>query len=416
MMKKVLIICDSFPPLFAPRIGYLCKYIIDYEWESFVLSAEMTCVKHHKDFSFLAQQTEVIRIYVSDDEKQKHSEAQKNIFTKKIKSFFLPDYNHRPCVNEKMFLEGVKILQKNRFDIILCSTSEITPLGVAKRLSKIFNIPWIADLRDIEEQVGKDDHMSFRDWMYFQKKRLRRNYLLHQAAAVISVSPWHVDLLKKINFKSHLIYNGFDPALFKFEQPRVTERFIMCYAGVIIDKLHDLSFLFAALSLLIADKIINPDRFQLCFYSDSKSHEYVMTQAKHYNIEFLIDCKNYVNATIIPEILHQSNVLLLLSNKSTPDGPNGIMTTKFFEYLGTGRPILLTRSDEAHLEQALVEANAGIAAHTVNEVYDFIKNKYLEWQVYGYTKGTTDRRVISKYSRKNQAKQFVSIFNEIIQK
>ena len=26
-MKRLLILCDMFPPAFAPRMGYLCKYL-----------------------------------------------------------------------------------------------------------------------------------------------------------------------------------------------------------------------------------------------------------------------------------------------------------------------------------------------------------------------------------------------------
>ena len=412
-MKKVLLICDLFPPQFAPRMGYLCKYIKDYGWEVLVLTSELDIPHDDKDFSFLAKCAEVERICVSNNEQQEYLEAQKYSLAKKMKAFFLPDYNRPPYLNEKMFSKGMEILRKQHFDAILCATFQTNPLGVAKRLSEIFNIPWIADLRDIQEQLGKCD-IPFRDWMVMQRMRLRRNYLLRKAAAIVSISPWHINLLKKINPNVHLIYNGFDPDLFKFEQPRITPKFTMCYPGVVIDSVRDLSFLFTALSHLHSDKVINPDKFQVIVYASTTTHEYVMTHAKHYNIECLIDYKPYVNAAAIPEILHQSSILLLLANKSTPSGPNGIMTSKFFEYLGTGRPILLTRSDEGCLEEALVEAKAGMAARTVNDVYDFIKSKYLEWQTNGYTTGTTDQRIIGKYSRREQAKQFVSILDDII--
>lgn len=37
-MKKILIICDSFPPSFNPRMGYLCKYLLDNNWEPIIVS------------------------------------------------------------------------------------------------------------------------------------------------------------------------------------------------------------------------------------------------------------------------------------------------------------------------------------------------------------------------------------------
>ena len=39
-MKKVLILCDAFPPNFGPRMGYLVKYLSRFGWDSYVVAAE----------------------------------------------------------------------------------------------------------------------------------------------------------------------------------------------------------------------------------------------------------------------------------------------------------------------------------------------------------------------------------------
>ena len=39
-MKKVLIVCDPFPPQFAPRMGYLVKYLGQFGWETHVVAAD----------------------------------------------------------------------------------------------------------------------------------------------------------------------------------------------------------------------------------------------------------------------------------------------------------------------------------------------------------------------------------------
>lgn len=410
-----------FPPQWAPRMGYLCKYIKDFDWQPYVLSAGVNVSDYDKDFSFLAQCADVEKISVSETEQQKYLTDQNYSLAKKIKAFFLPDYNRPPGVNEKMFDSGIEILQKHDIDLILCSTCNITPLGAAKRLADKFNIPWVADLRDIVEEHGKLD-LPLRDRLAIHRIILRRNYLLRKAAAVISVSPWHADFLKRINSNAHSIYNGFDPEFFKFGEKRIMPKFTICYAGTLPGILTELqanralSLLFNALTRLTSDKIINPSRFQLSIYSSTEAHKYVMTQAKDYNIEYLVDCKSYVRGDEIPEIFNQSSILLMLADKSTPTGPKGICTTKFFEYLGTGRPILLIRSDEAGLEKAVVESSAGMAARTVDDAYNFIKSKYLEWQTNGFTIGTTNQQIINKYSRKEQAKEFASILNRVIKR
>ncbi|MDL2208193.1 hypothetical protein LJB97_01065, partial [Parabacteroides sp. OttesenSCG-928-O15] len=58
-MKRVLIICDLFPPAFGPRMGYLCKYVRSEGWEPVVLTE---AVDDEQAFSFLSGQVETHRV------------------------------------------------------------------------------------------------------------------------------------------------------------------------------------------------------------------------------------------------------------------------------------------------------------------------------------------------------------------
>ena len=40
-MKRLLILCDMFPPAFAPRMGYLCKYLKRAGWEVHVVTEQI---------------------------------------------------------------------------------------------------------------------------------------------------------------------------------------------------------------------------------------------------------------------------------------------------------------------------------------------------------------------------------------
>ena len=57
-MNKLLIICDMFPPAFAPRMGYLCKYLTRMGWEVTVVT------EYIKDntFEFLTGYAKVYRM------------------------------------------------------------------------------------------------------------------------------------------------------------------------------------------------------------------------------------------------------------------------------------------------------------------------------------------------------------------
>jgi hypothetical protein len=88
------------------------------------------------------------------------------------------------------------------------------------------------------------------------------------------------------------------------------------------------------------------------------------------------------------------------------------MTTKFFEAIGVEKPVLCVRSDQGCLAQVIKETNAGIAANSVEEVKSFITLKYKEWQEKGFTRQPILAR--HQFSRENQAKQFVEIFDTLL--
>jgi hypothetical protein len=92
------------------------------------------------------------------------------------------------------------------------------------------------------------------------------------------------------------------------------------------------------------------------------------------------------------------------------------MTTKVFEYMAVEKPVLCVRSDEGCLAETICETQSGIAACTVEQVECFILEKYAEWQQNGYTHQTVGRQKVQQFSRKEQAGQFIRIFEALIER
>ena len=131
------------------------------------------------------------------------------------------------------------------------------------------------------------------------------------------------------------------------------------------------------------------------------------------DIRDFVDFYDYIDTSAVPKILADSSILLLLTNVFRDDGPKGIMTTKYFEYLAMERPILCVRSDENLLETSIKKANAGLAARTMEETYDFILEKWNEWKIKGYTTVKINKDYTQQFSRKLQATKFVELFEKI---
>lgn len=398
-----------FPPAFGPRMGYLCKYMKRAGWEPVVVTEAI----EDRTFSFLTENTKVtyVNFYRAKGKISRKIEW--------VRVFLLDFFFHYK--DRKMYTIASSLLQEGGFAGILCSTYRTFPLPAAAKAARHYRLPFVADLRDIVEQYAAHEYISHSfhtfPWLDKQITALFRRQLLHnrnkalkQADEVTTVSPWHVEMICRYNLHTRLVYNGYDPELF-YPQHNKTSRFLITYTGRLISlATRDPQLLWEAVARLNTEKQITPDRFRIQWYVDEESKHILSREANRYGIEQYMDYYPYVPASEIPGILNRSSVLLQLANKFSSSGPKGFMTTKLFEALAVEKPILCVRSDESYLEETIRKTHTGLAARTVQEVYDFLLQHYRIWQEKGITASQPDRTEIECFSRKKQADQFMDIF------
>ena len=411
--KSVLIVCDLFPPAFGPRMGYLCKYLPLNGWNPVVITEKVD----EKTFAFLAKDIDVTYISFYKKSGIKGKIAWMWVFLRDT----LFSYKDR-----RMYREVLKITKKQRFDLILCSTYRTFPLRAAWLLSKKTKLPLIVDLRDILEQYTGNEFISHRlptflgldkcIASHFRKKNMRiRNEVLRHAVAVTTVSPWHVSTLTPYNAETYLIYNGYDPELF-FPSEVESDTFYITYTGRLLSvAMRDPDLLFQAIQRLAEEGMVSPDMLQVRWFVDRQSEKIIRGVVEKYpNIEAYMCYFDYVSASEIPAILNESAILLILTNKADTNGPQGVMTTKFFEALAVEKPILCVRGDEGCLEEVIHRTRSGLSAHNADEVYDFLKTRFICWKSHKPLDEPFDKEEIKKYSRESQAKQFVQLLENKI--
>ena len=213
-----------------------------------------------------------------------------------------------------------------------------------------------------------------------------------------------------------MIYNGYAPDQFYPLKPKSLPFFRIVYTGSVYSRVHqDPSFLFLATKKLFENGLINAEQYRIEFYTQPNRRTPILENESYRDIQNFVHFYDYVDSSKIPQLLGESCILLLLSNKMEENGPKGLIsTTKYFEYLAMERPILCVRSDEDLLEASIQTANAGISARTIEETYNFILQKWQEWQNLGYTQVEINTSYTQNFSRKKQAKQFVKIFEKVM--
>ena len=401
MGKKILIVTDSFPPNFAPRIGTLSCNLEKMGWDVTIISEDSG--EEHYNLPNLPKKVFKHNYQHNLSTAQYYVKTALNLFTDHKTKFFW-----------KKFYKEIK---NEKFDLVLCSTFNEFPLNFSYKISKKLNIPLVCDIRDLVEQFGSKlysrNQISNNPINKFftnliRKKRIyKRNEVLKKADAVTTVSPWHKEYLSQLNKNVHLIYNGYSAELFSANDI-ISDTFDIIYTGRLLDtNAQNPELLFKAIEELHLEKL------RLVWYVDKNSKAIINDLLKDYpTTRGISQINDLVAASEIPSLLNKSSIVLVLTNKSDENGPKGIMTTKFFEAVGVEKPVLCVPNDEGCLGQVINEVNAGLAANSALEVKNFITEKYNEWQKNGFTRQNVKNK--EYFCRENQAKEFVEVFNSVL--
>ena len=408
MSGRLLILTDApTAPLHSPRVRYLITNLAKRGWQCTVAYEQLP----ESRFTF-ADTTNIPLPYYQSDKGLCHAIAwlADKLFDNKERRLY------------RLLTQEFKV---NEFDAILCSAFNTFPLMTAARLSREWNVPLLADLRDIAEQWGESkfaQHLKytgiacFDEWLskQYNKRCIRhRDQALRQAAVITTVSPWHQQFLSERFGKAELIYNGYDEQTYTPANEK-SDAFIISYTGRIYDfALRDPELLFEALGLMVQEGTL-PKEVELHFYCEPSLHEALRAKAKEAGVLDELHVHGYISNANVLEVLHRSAISLLLTNKAGVNGAHGIMTTKFFEALGVEKPVLCVRSDEECLAQVIRETNAGIAATDAEEVKAFILNKYKEWQQNGFTRQAVNAKQKQLFTRQYQAGQFETLLATMI--
>lgn len=399
--KNILVLSDAIgAPSYAPRVRSVCRYLTDRGYHVHVVSEQM----EELPFSTSYPLTQV-PIYSGSGWRRRWRWALINIGT------LLFEYKDRYFSHRLEQIVGTQ-----HFDLVFCSTFHTFPLRSAVIFARKRHIPVVLDLRDIMEQAPQNTsaylahqlkHGSWLTQLFLKIQVRRRNHWLRQANAVTTVSPWHQQILLPLNPNTHLIYNGFDEQTFQPLNQHSSE-FILSYTGRLYPyPMQDCEPLFEALASLNIP-------YRLIIHTQEQGIQRCQQLVDKYQLSDHVSIGGYVSLQETMDIYRQSSIILAFSNSSQQNNVHGMMTTKFFEALGVEKPLLLVRSDEECLAQTMAYTHAGLAATSVEEIKQFILDRYHEWQTKGFTRQAVQHK--AEFTRQYQAQQFEQIFLSLCQK
>lgn len=422
-MKKVLIISYYFNQkemIGSIRLRGLTKYLPKFGWEPTILT-----IKSDKGSEPYFKTIETKYLDLMANWKSKIGLNPENTVKNQLKienkknrkgliNFLLdiwveivayPDAQknwYKPAVEA-----GSGLLENEHFDAMLSSSSPVTCHLIANELKRRYEIPWVADLRDLWTQ---NHYYNFSRFRKFREVRLEKR-TLSQVDALSTVSmPW-VNKLKSLhkNKKVYDIPNGFDQETESSKNENLDKKFTIIYTGSIYEGKMDPEPLFKALSEMIEDKEIDAKDLLIEFYGTKK--ESIINSAEKYDLKQILKIHDVVPHDEILKKQSKSQLLLLLDWNDPSE--KGVLPGKIFEYLAAKRPIISVGGYDGAVEKLIKQTNAGVCLNDFDKLKCVIRNAYSEFKLYGEVKYKGIPEEIEKYTHFKMAQKFAEVLNEI---
>lgn len=404
---KILIISFYFPPyntIGAVRIGKLAEYWLEQGHDVKVITAldqpllESLPSKFPKEHVFYTDWLNINRLpemvlgkrkVVTQGYTSKNSLLGK--FGKLYKSFLnFPDGQigwFFPALGA-----GKNLIKRDwQPDLIYASAKPFTSLLIAKMLASRYQIPWVAELRDL----WTANH-------YYEYSRARRllesrleEWVLSGAEMLVTVSEPLANKLR-VQHKQTVITvpNGFDPDDYQETIAGILpeDKLNLVYTGMAYEVMQDPSPLFRALA-----DFSERNKVRVHFYGRYLS--WVQELVKSYGLEDIVSISEAVPFSMSVALQMQSDILLLLLWNDPAE--TGVYTGKIFEYFGARHPILAIGKNADVAGCLIEERGAGVVTND-SKVIAASLSKWLEQKFELHEPFVLDEDVSKGLTRQDQ--------------
>ena len=431
VMKNILIIAGLYFPFATPcsfRMHSFAKHLSIFGYEPCLLALEWTreLVNLNSYFGTGAFDLDYIREDIFPVVRIKSLTLRPPFLCRLLLDTLGIESNP---VLQKSYQEAIqKIWKEHAFKAIVATTPQILGFDsfeLARWASKIYNVPWIADFRDVEGQNSASPKIAWRDFhkktgrvisqiLYPLRSKIRSNHelaLCRTAFACTTVSKGLINRLNSLGApRVELLLNGYEPDEYEHIESEKTNKFRILYAGALHWEQNP-SLLFEALDQIIKQKdegVIKS--LEVVFHGVNQ--ELLNPYLKGRVCRTFVNCLPRIPKKSIQRKMKGSAILLHFSHANA----KGIMTSKITEYLGAGRPIMTIPGDNDVVDDFLKDTNAGVSLGSVDSIKSYLLKQFKYWKSNGNTMYEADPSKMDFYTRKYQVKVLAKLLDEAIAK
>lgn len=277
-------------------------------------------------------------------------------------NFFVPDARVFWIKPSARFLHRY-LQQHPEIDTIISTGPPHSMHVIAQRVKeKHPNLTWVADFRDPWTEIDFYKELMTGASADRRQKKLEKG-VLTGADLVISVSEDCAEGLARIGGRTvEIVTNGFIFPEFDAKTVKTDEAFTIAHFGSMSFPRNP-EVLWKVLARLLPEdaELAKALKIRLIGPVDIN----VIERVQHYGLESYVELIPNVSHAESLDMQCTTQVLLLVANR-TPN-VKGILTGKFFEYLGAKRPILAIGEKDSNLEAIVNETQSGVFADYEDE-------------------------------------------------
>lgn len=251
---------------------------------------------------------------------------------------------------------GASVIRSQPVHALYSTSPSITNHLVARLLSRRFALPWIADFRDL---WTLSSFYRAPRWRARVERQIERAIVI-QADRIVVVSEFIREMFAgeypDYADKFVVIRNAFDPDDFREIEPSPPrDKVVLAYAGMFYGGGRDPEPLFEAIRRLYRARRLGAHNFRLELIGRPETP--VQEAVVRAGISDLVEFTGPLPYSQTLQRLAKASALVVLTH--TDPLSRGEMTTKFFDYLGVGLPILLLAPSEFELAQLTRDTGVG---------------------------------------------------------
>ena len=333
---------------------------------------------------------------------------------------------------EPAFKAASKIIEEEEIDGIISSSWPITCHTIAKDLKEMYNISWIADLRDLWNLNPYISHTFIRD--YFEKRLELKTFenvdvltttsdlagktlsTLHPEKRIVPILSGYdeddfrflEDVMKvNENYNENDYENTDDNSIEDSSKVNPSDKLKFIYAGSLYGGKRDPTYLFKAIRQLEDEDKLDSSKIIIEFYGDSTNLREI---AEQYGLLEIVKIGGKISHEEVLKKQLASDVLLLISWDNEKE--KMFIPGKIYEYFALQKPVLSIGHKEGSLKDLIQETKVGYHVSDLESTKMVLLDIYNEFLEKGKVEFNSDID-IEDYSMENMAKKFADLLNEL---